>query len=440
MQLLTPQWLLCLNDSVEVLENHAVLIDQDQIKAVGPKALLTEQYRDAEPIDLPGQVLMPGLINCHTHAAMNLLRGAADDLPLHEWLQNRIWPLEGELADAEFVYDGSVLAAAEMLLGGITTFNDMYFYPDQVVQAAVDVGSRVFAGITVIEFPTRYANEAHQYIELGLAARDKFKLESTVHWTVAPHAPYTVSDDTFRHLATLAEELNLPVHCHLHETASEVSDAVSRDGERPFQRFERLGLINERLLAVHGVHLSRQELMQMAAKGATLVHCPSSNMKLASGIAPIAEAFKCGVNVVIGTDGAASNNKLDLWEEGRFASLLCKGASEDATAFNAAELLHAMTNNAAKALGAEHLIGRIAPGLQADLISIEVGAQPHQLPNHNLISKLAYSGASRDVQHVWVAGNQVVQSQQLVGKRAQLVAEIMRKTQRVWQTRVEKVG
>ncbi|MFX3622433.1 MAG: TRZ/ATZ family hydrolase [Limnobacter sp.] len=440
MQLLTPQWLLCLNHTTEVLENHAVLIHQDRIVALGPRDELLTQYPDAERVDLPGHVLMPGLINCHTHGAMNLLRGAADDLALHDWLQTRIWPLEGALADAEFVYDGTVLAAAEMLQGGVTTFNDMYFYPDQVAQAAVDLGSRVFAGITVIEFPTRYAAEAKQYIELGIAARDKFKNEPTVHWTIAPHAPYTVSDDTFKHMAMLAEELDLPVHCHLHETASEVTDAVSRDAERPFTRFERLGLINERLLAVHGVHLNEYELRAMAAKGATLVHCPASNLKLASGIAPVAGALKAGVNVVIGTDGAASNNKLDMWEEGRLASLLCKGASGDATAFNAGELLKSMTCNAAKALGADNLIGRIAPEMQADLIAVAVGESAHQLPNHNLISKLAYSGASRDVKHVWVAGIQVVQSQQLVGKRAQLVGEIMRKTQRVWQTRVEKVG
>lgn len=440
MQLLTPQWLLCLNHSTEVLENHAVLIHGSLIKAIGTKEELLKQFPDAERIDLPGQVLMPGLINCHTHAAMNLLRGAADDMALHDWLQNRIWPLEGALADAEFVYDGTVLAAAEMLQGGTTTFNDMYFYPDQVAQAALDLGSRVFAGITVIEFPTRYAAEAKQYIELGIAARDKFKGEATVHWALAPHAPYTVSDETFRHMAMLAEELDLPIHCHLHETASEVIDATSRDGERPFARFDRLGLINERFMAVHGVYLSEEELKLMAEKGATLVHCPASNLKLASGIAPVAAALKAGVNVVVGTDGGASNNKLDMWEEGRLASLLCKGASGDATIFNAGELLKSLTCNAAKALGAEHLIGRIAPGLRADLITVAVGEAAHQLPNHNLISKLAYSGASRDVKHVWVAGVQVVQSQQLVGKRAQLVGEIMRKTQRVWQTRVEKVG
>ncbi|MCR2747718.1 amidohydrolase family protein [Limnobacter parvus] len=440
MQLLIPQWLLCLNHSAEVLENHAVLLNENLILAIGPRNELVKQYPQAEPVDLTGQVLMPGLINCHTHAAMNLLRGAADDLALHDWLQTRIWPLEGALADAEFVYDGTVLAAAEMLLGGTTTFNDMYFFPEQVAQAALDVGSRVFAGITVIEFPTRYASEAKQYIELGLAARDKFILEPTVHWTLAPHAPYTVSDETFKHMAMLAEEMDLPIHCHLHETESEVNDAISRDGIRPFERFENLGLINERFMAVHGVHLSERELRTMAAKGASLVHCPSSNLKLASGFAPVAGALKAGVNVVVGTDGAASNNKLDMWDEGRLASLLCKGTSGDATAFNAGELLLSMTCHAAKALGADHLIGRIAIGLQADLIAVAVGEAPHQLPNHNLTSKLAYSGASRDVTHVWVAGVQVVQSQQLVGKRSELVGEIMRKTQRVWQTRVEKVG
>ncbi|HEX4880137.1 MAG TPA: amidohydrolase family protein, partial [Limnobacter sp.] len=411
MQLLLPRWLLSLHNNCEVLENQAVLIENDKILAVGPAPDLVRAYPQAVQMPLVNQVLMPGLINMHTHAAMNLLRGAADDLALHDWLQTRIWPLEGALADAEFVYDGTVLAAAEMLRNGITTFNDMYFYPEQTAQAAMDLGSRVVVGITVIEFPTRYASDARQYIDLGIAARDKFKAESTVHWTVAPHAPYTVSDDTFVHMATLAEELDIPIHCHLHETASEVSDAVARHGERPFARFQRLGLVNERLLAVHGVHLDDQELHTMARAGATLVHCPSSNLKLASGLAPTDRALKAGVRVVVGTDGAASNNKLDLWEEGRLASLLCKGSSGDATAWPASALLRSMTCDAAHALGLEHQIGAIAPGMQADLIAITVGEHAHQLPNHNLVSKLAYSGAGRDVEHVWVAGTQVVQSQ-----------------------------
>lgn len=437
MHLLIPRLLLCLDGNTEVLENHAVLIDKDHIIEVGPTAVLKKKHPNAEKIDLADQVLMPGLINCHSHAAMNLFRGIADDLALHDWLQTRIWPLEGAHADQEFVYDGTVMAAAEMLLGGTTTFNDMYFYPDQVVQAAVDLGARVVAGITVIEFPTRYASDASQYIELGLAARDKTLGEPTVHWSVAPHAPYTVSDDTFLRLASIAEELDLPIHCHLHETASEVSDAVSRDGKRPFERLSKLGVLNERFLAVHGVHLNESELSHMATVGASLVHCPASNLKLASGIAPVANALQAGVNVVIGTDGAASNNKIDMWDEMRLGALLCKGASMDATAWPAGNALLSVTNGAAKALGLERITGRISPGFRADLISVELDQKPHQSPLHNLVSKLVYSGAARDVKHVWVNGKRVVESQQLVGKSSQLVSQTMRKVTRVWQTRLQ---
>lgn len=437
MQLLIPRLLLCLDGNTEVLENHAVLIDGERVAEVGPALTLLAKYPEAEKIELPDQVLMPGLINCHTHAAMNLFRGIADDLALHDWLQTRIWPLEGAHADQEFVYDGTVMSAAEMLLGGTTTFNDMYFYPDQVVQAAIDVGIRVVAGITVIEFPTRYASDANQYIELGLAARDKTLNEATVHWSVAPHAPYTVSDDTFLRLASLAEELNLPIHCHLHETASEVTDAVSRNGVRPFDRLLKLGVINERFMAVHGVHLNDSELAQMSKAGASLVHCPASNLKLASGIAPISTALKAGVNVVVGTDGAASNNKIDMWDEMRLAALLCKGASLDATAWTASEALLGVTNGAAKALGLESVTGRISSGFKADLIAVELDQKPHQSPLHNLVSKLVYSGSARDVAHVWVNGKRVVESQQLVGKSSQLVSQTMRKVTRVWQTRLQ---
>jgi 5-methylthioadenosine/S-adenosylhomocysteine deaminase len=327
-----------------------------------------------------------------------------------------------------------------MVLSGTTTFNDMYFFPEQSAQAAVDIGARIVAGMTLIEFPTRYADHTAQYIERGLKAKTQFQDHPTVHWSIAPHAPYTVSDPTFSQVLALSNAHNIPIHCHLHETASEVQDAVSRDGFRPFERLERLGLINPRFLAIHGVHLNDEELAHMAQAGATLVHCPSSNLKLASGFAPTAKALAAGVNVVIGTDGAASNNKLDMWEEARLASLLCKGHSGDATAWPAGQLLLSMTAHAAKALGLEHDTGRIAVGLKADLIAIELGKQAHQLPNHNLISKLAYSGSARDVQHVWINGVQVVHAQQLTGQRAELLNEIMLKTQRLWQTRVEKVG
>lgn len=440
MQLLIPQWLLPMDNKGTILTNSAVLIDQGLIQAVGPVHELKATYPHASLVHLDNQVLMPGLINMHTHAAMNLLRGAADDLALHDWLQKRIWPLEGALADQEFVFDGTVLACAEMLKSGITTFNDMYFYPEETVRAALAMGMRVVAGITVIEFPTRYAGHADQYIQKGLAARDEFLGEPTVHWSAAPHAPYTVSDDTFTRLRVLAEELDLPIHCHLHETATEVSDALSRDGLRPFQRLDKLGLINERFLAVHGVHLNEPELERMALKGASLVHCPSSNLKLASGFAPTAQALRLGTRLAVGTDGAASNNKLDLWEEARLGSLLAKGHSLDATVWPAYEVLRSMTVFAAQALGMEGCIGQIKPGLNADLISIEIKDKAHQFPVNNMLSKLAYSGHARDVLHVWVQGRQVVESQQLPQKAANLEGEVIRKTQRVWQTRIVQVS
>lgn len=435
-----PQWLLCMDDSVEALENHAVLIDGPLIAQIGPKEKLISALPQVQATSLPNQILMPGLINCHTHAGMTLLRGAADDMALHDWLQKRIWPLEAELADAEFVYDSTILACSEMLKGGTTTFNDMYFFPESTVRAATQMGARVMAGIITIEFPTRYGSGPDEYIEKSLACRDQYKDHGSVHWTVAPHAPYTVSNETFERMGVLAEELDLPIHCHLHETASEVADAVCQDGKRPFERLNEIGLINERFLAVHGVHLSEKELSIMASKGSSLIHCPASNLKLASGLAPTAKALQIGVNVAIGTDGAASNNKLDLWEEGRMAALLAKGASLDATAWPAGKLLQSLTCDAAKALGMEHKLGRIRAGFLADLISVQIHEHAHQEPVLNIASRLAYSSRSNDVQEVWVHGQQVVSKQQLMTKGKELEADSMRKVKGLWQTRIKQLS
>lgn len=429
-----------MDESIEALEKHAVLIDGPIIGKIGTKSDLVAAYPQAKVTELPDQILMPGLINCHTHSGMTLLRGAADDMALHDWLQKRIWPLEGELADSEFVYDSTILACSEMLKGGTTTFNDMYFFPESTIKAATQMGARVMAGIIAIEFPTRYGSGPDEYIEKALATRDQYKDHGIVHWSVAPHAPYTVSNETFERLGILAEELDLPIHCHLHETATEVSDAVCRDGKRPFKRLKDIGLINERFLAVHGVHLNQEELETMAAKGSTLVHCPASNLKLASGLAPTAMALAAGVNVTIGTDSAASNNKLDLWEEGRMAALLAKGVSMDATTWPAGKLLQSLTCDAAKALGMEHKLGRIRAGYLADLISIQLHRHAHQEPVLNIASRLAYSSRPNDVQEVWIHGQQVVSKQQLVTKGKELEADSMRKARGLWQTRIEQLS
>ncbi|MFN7835009.1 MAG: TRZ/ATZ family hydrolase [Burkholderiaceae bacterium] len=436
--LIVPRWLLSMQDPVHIQEGMAVLLNGEKIAAIGSSEHLLHQYPDARRIDRPDHVLMPGLINAHAHAAMNLLRGVGDDLPLMEWLQKRIWPLESALVDEQFVYDGTVLACAEMLLGGITTFSDMYFFPGAAVRAALAMGNRIVAGATVLEFPTRYANDARDYLNKGLAARDLTLGESRVHWSLAPHAPYTVSDEIFREIAVLAEQLDLPIHTHVHETLSEVEDGIARHGCRPLARLKRLGLLTERLIAVHAVHLNGDDIDDLAHAGANIVHCPASNLKLASGFSPVAQASTKGVNVALGTDGAASNNRLDLWADARLAALLAKAVANDATAFSARQTLSALTRDAACALGLEHKIGQVRNGFAADLICIEIPLDSFNQPAPDVLSHLIYVGDRKNVSDVWVAGQQVVQMRQLRPEASSLLTEILRNCDALWQTRTRE--
>ena len=252
------------------------------------------------------------------------MRGLADDLPLMEWLNEHIWPAEAKHVSPEFVYDGTLLACAEMLRGGVTCFNDMYFFPEQAARAALDAGMRAALGMICIEFPTRYAADAQDYLRKGLAARDRYREEPLLSFCLAPHAPYTVSDRSFEQIVTYADELEIPIHMHLHETQDEIRESMTRFGVRPLERMHRLGLLGPGLIAVHAVHLTEQEIDLLAGQGASVAHCPSSNLKLASGIAPVARFVERGLNVGLGTDGAASNNRLDLFEEMRIAALLAK--------------------------------------------------------------------------------------------------------------------
>ena len=436
--IIAGRWTLTMDDPIEARTGLGVLIEGETIKAVAELEGLKAQHPDATIVERPDHIIMPGLINAHAHAAMHLLRGVGDDLPLMQWLQNRIWPLEAALVDADFVHDGTVMACAEMLLGGTTTFNDMYFYPAQSVRAAHAIGGRIVAGITIIEFPTRYATDATDYLQKGLAARDEWKGEARVHWSLAPHAPYTVKDDKFKEVGMLAEQLDLPIHLHLHETAFEVDDAMARDGMRPFTRLQKLGLINERLMAVHAVHLTDDEISQLAHAGASVVHCPASNMKLASGFANTPGLLKAGVNLCIGTDGAASNNRQDMWSEARLAALLAKGVSGDASTFNARDVLKSLTVNPAKALMMEHQIGRLKPGYLADVIAVEVHEDTNHQPLFDVVSHLVYVNGRQSVSDTWVNGEHVVQMRQIAGIRGNLLRETMRNRKPMWQTQVGK--
>lgn len=347
--LIEARWVIPVEPAGVVLEHHAVAVQDGRIADLLPSDEARRRYRPRTLRTLGDHVLIPGLINLHAHAAMNLLRGYADDQPLMRWLTEHIWPAEQKHVSHEFVRDGTLLACAEMLRGGVTTFSDMYFFPDAAAEAVLEAGMRAALGIVVLEFPSAWAADADQYLSKGLAVRDRFKHEALLHFTLAPHAPYTVSDATFERVRTLAEQLDLPVHMHIHETADEIEQGIAQHGVRPLERLRRLGLVGPNLIAVHSVHLTDDDIALLAREGASVAHCPTSNMKLASGASPTAALAVAGVNVGLGTDGAASNNRLDMFQEMRHAGLLAKLSSGDAAALAAGHLLHMATLGGARA-------------------------------------------------------------------------------------------
>ncbi len=419
------------------LADHAVVVRSGRIQAVLPAAEARRQYAGLRVVELPGQVLLPGLVNLHTHAAMALLRGYADDLPLMEWLKGYIWPAEARHLSASFVLDGTRLACAEMLLGGITTFNDMYFFPEAVCQAAVEAGIRAVAGIVAVDFPTPYAPDAVTAMSRGLATRAEFAGEPLAHFALAPHAPYTVSDALFMQIAALAEREGLPVHCHVHETANEVSDAIAASGERPLARLERLGVLGPHFIAVHAVHLDTADTELLARRGVHVAHCPTSNLKLASGFAPVGALSRAGVNVGLGTDGAASNNRLDLFAELRLAALLAKAVAGDAAVWPAQAALHAATLGGAEALGLSAETGSLTPGKSADFIAVDLNA-PTLQPVFDPVSHLVYVAGREQVRHVWVRGEQRVREGELVAGMAggPLAPAALRETAADWAARL----
>ena len=407
--LIRPQWIIPIEPAGVTLSVHSLAVSDGRIVALLPDDEALQRFRPKQTLDLPGQVLLPGLINLHTHAAMSLLRGYADDLPLMRWLSERIWPAESRHAGPDFVRDGTLLACAEMVRGGITTFNDMYFFPDAAARAAGRIGMRAVLGIIAIEFPTRYAADADDYLAKGLAVRDAFSGDPLVSFCLAPHAPYTVADKTFKNIATLAAQLEIPVHMHLHETLHEIDESLKLHGVRPIERLRRLGLLGPQLIAVHAVHLDAGEIDLLAHEGCHLAHCPTSNLKLGSGIPPMSVIEARGINFGLGTDGAASNNRLDLFQEMRHAALLAKGASQNAEALGAHTTLHAATLGGARALGMDGRIGSLVPGKVADLCAVRLDEWLIQ-PCFDPASHLVYVAGREQVTHTWVQGNLVMRN------------------------------
>ncbi len=410
--IINARWVIPVEPDNTVLDHHSMAVRDGKIVNILPTAEAEKKYRAAEIVDLKSHALLPGFINTHTHAAMTLFRGLADDLPLMEWLEKHIWPAEAKWVGDEFVSDGVQLAMAEMLKSGTTCFNDMYFFAEDATHVAREARMRACMGMIVIDFPSSYAQSWDEYVENGLKLHDELRNSELISTAFAPHAPYSVADEPLKKICTLNNELNRPVHIHLHETEHEIEDALKATGKRPIERLRELDLVNPNLLAVHFTQATDEEIAMLAEAGASVVHCPESNLKLASGFCRVTDLLAAGVNVALGTDGAASNNDLDMLGELRSAALLAKGISGDATALPAHTALRLATLNGAMALGLENTTGSLKKGKAADMIAINLDSVSTQ-PVYDPISQIVYAASRDQVTDVWVAGHRLVEHKQL---------------------------
>jgi 5-methylthioadenosine/S-adenosylhomocysteine deaminase len=406
--LLLPRLLVPVRPRLQVFEQMAVVIEGETISAVMPRSEAFEKYQDAARIELPEHVLVPGFINMHTHAAMSLLRGYADDLNLQVWLNDHIWPVEKSFLGPEFVKDGVRLAIAEMLRSGTTFFNDLYFFPEVAAAAAVETGMRACIGLPIIDVPTIWASGENECIVKGLEVSASWQDETLISTALAPHAPYSVGDEALARVAELSAEQDLRVHMHVLESSWEIGESLRNYGKPTLERLGDIGLMNERLLAVHMTQLNGTDLAALAETGVNVVHCPESNLKLGNGICPVARLYDHGINLALGTDGAASNNNLDLLAESKTAALLAKGYSGDPCVLNAFQALEMLTINAATALGESHRLGSIEPGKLADLCALRMDML-QTTPMYDVISHLIYAASSHQVSHVWVGGRMLLQ-------------------------------
>ena len=429
--LIQARWVIPVEPESVIHENYSLVIDDGKIIDLlsNDEALTKYQPHSLEKLDQ--HVLIPGMINCHTHAAMALLSGIADDLPLMDWLQNHIWPAEQKWVSEAFVRDGTDLAIAEMLRGGTTCFNDMYFFPEIAAQQAAAHGIRANIGLIVFDFPTIWAENADVYLTKGLALHEQLRHEQLISTSFAPHAPYTVSDEPLRKVRTFADELDLTIHMHLHETRHEVDEQRQKTGQTPLQRMDDLGLLTPSFMGVHMTQLSDEEIQFYAETGAHIVHCPESNLKLASGFCRVAACLDAGINVALGTDGAASNNDQDMLAEMRIAALLAKGVSGDASAVPAMQALKMATINGAKALGLDEKIGSLRIGKAADVVAIDLSDVETQ-PVFNPLAQIVYAASRHQISDVWIAGKRLLNKRQLTT----LDLQELRQRAAVWQQRL----
>lgn len=409
--LLLPSWLVPVEPAGVVLKAHGLGIRDGRIAFIGPRAQALKLAAH-EVRELPGVLLSPGLVNAHGHAAMTLFRGLADDLPLMTWLQQHIWPAEAKWVDEAFVRDGTDLAIAEQIKGGISCFSDMYFFPKVASERVHNSGLRAQIAIPILDFPIPGAANADEAIRQGVELFGDLKHHPRIKIAFGPHAPYTVSDANLEKVRVIAEELDAAIHMHVHETAFEVQQSVEQYGERPLARLARLGLLGPRLQAVHMTQISEDDLALLVESNSSVIHCPESNLKLASGFCPVERLWQAGVNVAVGTDGAASNNDLDLLGETRTAALLAKAVAGSASALDAHRALRMATLNGARAMGLEAEIGSLEVGKAADIVAFDLSGLAQQ-PIYDPVSQLIYATGRDCVKHLWVGGKQLLDDRQL---------------------------
>jgi Cytosine deaminase and related metal-dependent hydrolases len=400
---INARWLIPVEPFGVVLEHQAVILQGSRILAIVTQAEADQSYRTRETLDLNQHVVLPGLINLHGHTAMSLFRGLADDLPLMTWLNDHIWPAEGKFVSEQFVADGTRLAMAEMLRTGTTTFSDMYFFPEVTAQAAHDTGMRAQICFPLMDMPTVWGSGPEEYLRKGADLIEQWQRDDYIMPAIGPHAPYTVSDGPLGAAVELAQQTGAAIQLHLHETAFEVAEAVKASGQRPLARMADLGVLGTNTQCVHMTQIDESDLAHLKKTGAHVVHCPESNLKLASGFCPVQKLLDHDINVTIGTDGAASNNDLDLFGELKTAAMVAKAVADDAAALSAHKALEMATLSGARALGRDHDIGSLVAGKLADLIAVDL-SDPYLQPVYDPASHLVYSNHGRAVSHSWIHG------------------------------------
>lgn len=408
-QIISAKWIITCEDNNRVLENHALVIKDGKIKDILPSKDALEKYSANEKQEFNTHAIIPGLINTHTHLAMNLFRGLADDLALMDWLNNHIWPAERKWVSHEFVRDASLLAIAEMIRCGSTCFNDMYFFLQATAEATHIAGVRGHIGITVIDFPTAWAQNVDEYLAKGVDFYEEYKNHPRITATMAPHAIYTVAEPTLLRVKEIADKYKLKINMHVQETADEVNQSIANTKQRPLKRLDNIGMVNPDLIAVHMTQINDEDLEILANRKPQIVHCPESNMKLASGTCPVEKFRSLGLNVALGTDGAASNNDLDMISEMRSAAFLSKLTTSSSQTLPAEETLKLATINGARALGIDHITGSLEKNKAADFVAINL-EELETMPIYHPLSQIVYATSRNQVSDVWVAGKQLLKN------------------------------